>query len=147
MRFRGLFAIAQVDRQRIGLLKPLTYVNLIGQSVGEAVKKLTLPLDRLLIVLDDVSLTLGKLRLRSKGSDGGHKGLQSVLQVLGTEEVPRLRIGVGIPIKGVDLAEFVLSPFAPEEEPVISEVIERACDAVQTWIAEGIETAMTKFNR
>jgi PTH1 family peptidyl-tRNA hydrolase len=146
-RFHGLWAIAVVNGRRVGLLKPLTFVNLSGRSVQAAVHRLALPLDQLLVILDDAALPLGKLRLRPKGSDGGHKGLRSVLQALGTDAVPRLRVGIGAPPPGVDLVEFVLSPFAPEERPVIADAVVRAADAVEVWLTEGIEAAMQRFNR
>lgn len=146
-RFQSIFAVTRINGNSVGLLKPLTYVNLSGASVQAAVQKLKLPLERLLIVLDDVNLPLGKLRLRPKGSDGGHKGLRSILHALQTDAVPRLRIGVGIPPKGEDLVAFVLSPFAPEEEPLIADAIEKAADAVQVWLTEGMDVAMQKFNR
>jgi PTH1 family peptidyl-tRNA hydrolase len=146
-RFQGLFGVAEVFGERVGLLKPMTFVNRSGQSVAEAVRQLRLPTQRLLVVLDDAALPLGKLRLRSRGSDGGHKGLRSILEALGTQFVPRLRIGIGAPPPDTDLVTFVLSPFAPEERPIIEQAIERAADAVQVWMTEGVEAAMQQFNR
>jgi len=89
-RFRGVYAAAQIGDLKVGLLKPLTYVNLSGQAVSEAVKKLNLQPEQILVVLDDAQLPLGKLRMRPKGSSGGHKGLQSIIDALQTEEIPRL---------------------------------------------------------
>lgn len=146
-KFMGIFAVARVDSLNVGLLKPLTYVNLSGQSVCEAVNRLNLKTEQILIVLDDAQLPLGKLRFRAKGSSGGHNGLQSIIDALRTENIPRLRIGIGSPPEGVDLATFVLSPFEPEEEIVITETIKRAVNAVITWIKDGIEVAMQRFNR
>ncbi len=146
-RFQGLFGVAKVFGERVGLLKPMTFVNRSGQSVAEAVRQLHLPTQRLLVVLDDAMLPLGKLRLRPQGSDGGHRGLRSILEALGTQFVPRLRIGIGAPPPEMDLTTFVLSPFAPEERPIIDQAIKRAADAVQVWMTEGIEAAMQQFNR
>ncbi|MFN3422475.1 MAG: aminoacyl-tRNA hydrolase [Armatimonadota bacterium] len=146
-RFKGIFAVAKLDELNIGLLKPLTYVNLSGQSVREAVDLLGLTTEQILVVLDDAQLPLGKLRLRAKGSSGGHKGLQSIIEALQTENIPRLRIGIGSPPEGLDMATFVLSPFEPEEEKVIAEAVEAAAEAVKVWAKEGIEAAMQKFNR
>ncbi len=146
-RFKGIYAVASLDSFRIALLKPLTYVNLSGQSVQEAVRQLALSTEQILVILDDVNLPLGKLRLRPKGSSGGHKGLQSILDALQTDEVPRLRVGVGAPPEGVDLVTFVLSPFEPDEEPLIAEAVERAADAAIVWATQGIETAMQRFNQ
>ena len=146
-RFRGIYAVAQVEDLRVGLLKPLTYVNLSGQSVGEAVKQLNLQPEQILVVLDDAQLPLGKLRMRPKGSGGGHRGLQSIIDALQTDEIPRLRIGIGSPPEGVDMVTFVLSPFEDDEEPIIGEAVERAADAAIVWATEGINAAMQKFNK
>lgn len=145
--FRGIYATAKIGDLTIGLLKPLTYVNLSGQSVKEAVRQLNLRPEQVLVVLDDAQLPLGKLRIRPKGSSGGHKGLQSIIDALQTEEIPRLRVGIGSPPEGIDLATFVLSPFEEDEEPVIGEAVERAADASIVWATEGINTAMQRFNR
>ncbi|MCS7264850.1 MAG: aminoacyl-tRNA hydrolase [Armatimonadetes bacterium] len=146
-KFKGIFAVAKLNGLTIGLLKPLTYVNLSGHSVLEAVKRLNLAPEQILVVLDDAQLPLGKLRLRAKGSSGGHKGLQSIIEALQTENIPRLRIGIGSPPEGVEMATFVLSPFEPEEEKVIVEAIEIASQAARFWAKEGIEAAMQRFNR
>ncbi|MCS7187458.1 MAG: aminoacyl-tRNA hydrolase [Armatimonadetes bacterium] len=146
-KFKGIFAVAKLEGLTIGLLKPLTYVNLSGQSVRDAVKRLNLATEQILVVLDDAQLPLGKLRLRAKGSSGGHKGLQSIIEALQTENIPRLRIGIGSPPEGVDMATFVLSPFEPEEENIVAETIEISAEAAKVWAREGIETAMQRFNR
>lgn len=146
-KFKGIFAAVKFDDLTIGLLKPMTYVNLSGQSVSEAVKKLNLATEQILIVLDDAQIPLGKLRLRAKGSSGGHKGLQSIIDALRSEDIPRLRIGIGSPPEDIDLATYVLSPFEPEEETIIAETIEKAAEAVKVWAKEGIEVAMKRFNR
>jgi PTH1 family peptidyl-tRNA hydrolase len=146
-RFRGIYAVAQIGDLKVGLLKPLTYVNLSGQAVSEAVKQLNLQPEQILVVLDDAQLPLGKLRMRPKGSSGGHKGLQSIIDALQTEEIPRLRVGIGSPPEGVDMVTFVLSPFEDDEELVIGEAVERAADAAIVWATEGINAAMQKFNK
>jgi PTH1 family peptidyl-tRNA hydrolase len=146
-RFRGVYAVAPIGDLKVGLLKPLTYVNLSGQAVSEAVKQLNLQPEQILVVLDDAQLPLGKLRMRPKGSSGGHKGLQSIIDALQTEEIPRLRVGIGSPPEGVDMVTFVLSPFEDDEELVISEAVERAADAAIVWATEGINAAMQKFNK
>jgi PTH1 family peptidyl-tRNA hydrolase len=146
-RFRGVYAAAPIGDLKVGLLKPLTYVNLSGQAVSEAVKQLNLQPEQILVVLDDAQLPLGKLRMRPKGSSGGHKGLQSIIDALQTEEIPRLRVGIGSPPEGVDMVTFVLSPFEDDEELVIGEAVERAADAAIVWATEGINAAMQKFNK
>jgi PTH1 family peptidyl-tRNA hydrolase len=105
------------------------------------------PRSSLLIVCDDVNLPLGTIRLRLQGSAGGHHGLQSCLEALGTEEVPRLRIGVGVEPLPADLDGFVLSRFSSAERPIAKQAVERAALACEAWVTEGMETAMNRYNR
>jgi PTH1 family peptidyl-tRNA hydrolase len=131
---------------RILLLEPLTYMNLSGDAILPLVLEENLPPQRLLVVCDDIALPLGQMRLRGSGSDGGHNGLGSVIERLGTGDFPRLRLGVGPVPARVDPAEFVLAEFLPEEEPAVDGMIEAALACVEAWVAEGIERAMTRFN-
>jgi PTH1 family peptidyl-tRNA hydrolase len=128
------------------LAKPLTYMNRSGGAVLELLDRFPAPLDRLLIVYDEVALPLGKMRLRRTGSAGGHRGMQSVLDLLGTEDVPRLRIGVGLDEPPEDYAEYVLSNFSKADLAVLDSVLDRGCEAVNSWVCEGIEKSMAKFN-
>ena len=130
-------------KETVRLLMPLTMMN----ESGEALRGLSVPAKDLLLVCDDVNLPLGTIRLRPQGGAGGHHGLQSCLEVLGTEEVPRLRIGVGVPQLPEDLTDFVLSHFASEERPIAALAMEQAVEACETWIKEGMEIAMTQHNR
>ncbi len=127
------------------LAKPLTYMNRSGEAVGGLVRRYGLQPQEVLVIYDDVDLPVGALRIRPRGSAGGHHGMASVLEVLGTQEVPRLRIGIGRP-RG-DAAAYVLSRFAPEERSRIAEAVERAADAVETLLREGIQRAMDRFNQ
>ena len=126
----------------VRLLMPLSMMN----ESGEALRGLEVPLERVLIVCDDVNLPVGTIRLRREGGPGGHHGLQSCLETLGTEAVPRLRIGVGTPPLPRDLEDFVLSPFPSAERPVIKRALEQAADACEQWATEGIEAAMNRYN-
>jgi PTH1 family peptidyl-tRNA hydrolase len=128
--------------ETVQLRMPLTMMN----ESGQALRGLELPPHGLLIVCDDVNLPLGALRLRPKGGAGGHHGLLSCLEVLGTEDVARLRIGVGTEPLPRDLQEFVLSPFRSDERPAIRQALEQAADACETWAADGMETAMNRYN-
>jgi len=121
-------------------------MNLSGEAVSPAVGTLGCGLDRLLVISDDISLPLGTLRLREKGSAGGHKGLASIIQELGTEAFPRLRIGVGSPVRGQDAAAYVLDRFSPAEEDVLPDVVRRAADAVEAWLGQGAARAMADYN-
>ena len=114
--------------------------------MSPAVGTLGCGLDRLLVISDDISLPLGTLRLREKGSAGGHKGLASIIQELGTEAFPRLRIGVGSPVRGQDAAAYVLDRFSPAEEDVLPDVVRRAADAVEAWLGQGAARAMADYN-
>ena len=128
------------------VLTPLTFMNASGRALVEFSERFALAKERLLVVVDDVYLPLGVLRLRARGSDGGHNGLESVSIALGSEEFARLRIGVGLGEDMPRLADHVLSQFVPEELPVLDVVLKIAQEAVLTWAREGIGSAMNRFN-
>jgi PTH1 family peptidyl-tRNA hydrolase len=132
----------------IWLIKPLTYMNRSGMAVRALLEYTPLDLESdLLIVVDDVALEPGRPRFRARGSAGNHNGLQSVEEVLGTREYSRLRIGVGAPPGGVELADWVLSEFDdPEDEDAVLAVLPHAAEGVAVWAREGIEAAMNKYN-
>ncbi|MBI4354055.1 MAG: aminoacyl-tRNA hydrolase [Candidatus Omnitrophica bacterium] len=130
----------------VHLLCPLTMMNASGEALKAATRWRIQP-EATLIVCDDVNLPLGRLRLRAGGSDGGHHGLASCLEALGTQAVPRLRIGVGREPLPKDLNDFVLSPFAAEEQRLVDEALTRAMDACELWAAERIQTAMNRVNK
>lgn len=138
----GVYGDYEGGAQTIRLLMPLTMMN----ESGEALKAVGVSPSELLVVCDDVNLPLGTIRLRPQGGAGGHHGLQSCLEVLETEDVARLRIGVGVAPLPSDLREFVLSPFGSAERPVMKESIERAAAACEAWSTEGIEVAMNRYN-
>jgi len=127
--------------------KALTFMNLSGPAIAELVRYYRVSLADLLIVSDDVNLPLGRLRLRPGGSEGGHNGLRSVADALGTVDYPRLRIGVGRGDAQRDLADHVLARFEADEQSGIEGAIARAADAVEAWIQQGFETVMNAYNR
>src|SRR5947209_14388620 len=136
-KFDGLIAEAEIDFHRVLLLKPQTFMNLSGRSVGQALRFFKLDPTDLLVVCDDLTLPLGKLRLRGGGSDGGQKGLRDIAAQLGTEDYPRLRIGVGD--RGpIDAADFVLTRFRPAERPIIDDALIAATQAVAVWVTQGL---------
>ncbi len=144
-KFDGLLAEAQIEFQRILLLKPLTFMNLSGRSVGQALRFYKLEPADLLVVCDDLNLPLGKLRLRGGGSDGGQKGLRDITAQLGTDGYARLRIGIGE--RGLtDAADFVLSRFRSVERATIDDALILASQAVAVWVAQGPAAAMNRFN-
>lgn len=149
-RFHGLAVDGRVQttagEEKLVLLEPTTYMNLSGTSVRAAVDFFQLSPGDLMIVLDDLALPVGRLRLRAGGSPGGHNGLKDIERCLGTAEYPRLRIGIDPKPPYVPQADYVLQRFAPEQRKRVDEAIARACGAIMTWIDKGIDLAMSQFN-
>ena len=143
-RFEALVGDGAIGACRVLLAKPQTYVNLSGRAVAPLVRWHKCPLDDLLVVCDDLSLDLGRLRVRRKGSHGGHNGLRSIIECLGTECFARVRIGIG---RGADAVAHVLGRFGADEEPLAEAALGRAADAVGVWLDDGIDAAMNAFNR
>ncbi len=145
-KFDGLFADSEIDFRRVLLLKPQTFMNLSGRSVRQAVQFYKLdPATDLLVLCDDLTLPLGRVRIRRGGSDGGQKGLRDIAAQLGTQDYARLRIGIGD--RGlVDAADFVLSRFRAAERSVIDDTLIAATQAVAVWVTQGLDAAMNRFN-
>lgn len=147
LRFHGAWwGPFLLEGEKVSLLKPFTYMNLSGLAVGEAVRYFKLALENILIIYDDVSLPFGKLRLRQRGSAGGHKGMASIIGALGSLDIPRLRVGVGAPSKGVDIVDWVLGKLTPKERDLWPQVEDSCWEAVRLWLREDIQTAMTHVN-
>ncbi len=138
-------AHAQFSGQPVVLAKPLTYMNLSGGAVAELVRRYGVAPSDVLVVYDDMDLPVGTIRVRARGRPGGHRGMASVVEALGTLEVPRVRVGIGRP--GSDAVDHVLSRFEPEEQAAVEEAVERAADAVEAVLRDGIHRAMDRFNR
>jgi len=136
---------AYQDR-RVILAKPQTYMNLSGQSIGSLVRFYKIELDNLMIVYDDVDLPMGSLRIRPAGGSGGHKGMQSIIERLSTDTVPRLRIGIGRPPGRMEAADYVLQDFTKNEAPLVMQMLDRAADAIQVYLSTGITMSMNQFN-
>jgi PTH1 family peptidyl-tRNA hydrolase len=141
-----LFCKTKVGEERVYLIKPLTFMNASGVAVAEAIDNLNLGIENLLVVCDDVALPLGKIRIREKGSEGGHKGLRSIIYELNSFDFARLRLGIGDTPENVDLEEFVLEDFKPEEKEKTDQMIEKAALAVENTVMNGIEDSMNRFN-
>ena len=144
-KFDGLFAEAEVDFRKVLLLKPETFMNHSGRSVRQAAgTSISSTLRISLVVCDDLSLPLGRLRLRAGGTDGGQKGLRDIAAQLGTDQFPRLRIGLGE--RGpVDASDFVLGRFRSAERPIIDDALISALQAMAVWVTQGLPTAMNRF--
>lgn len=148
LKFKALTHICQVGGKRAMLMKPITYMNLSGEAVGEAARFYKLKAERVLVVCDDVALPPGKLRLRASGSAGGHNGLKSIAQHLGSEAYPRLRVGVGgKPHPDFDLADWVLARPQGEDAKAIEKAVARAAEAIPLILSQGVERAQEKVNR
>ena len=146
-KFQGLWGQGEVDGHKVVLLKPLTYMNLSGDSIGPLAGFFKIPADHVIVLCDDITQNPGKLRIRPSGSAGGHNGLKSIIQHLGTDQFPRIKVGVGQkPHPDYDMADWVLSKFAGEDLKTITEAIRKAADAVECLIQEGPDKAMNRFN-
>ena len=143
----------EVDGSKVLLARPQTYMNLSGQSVSRLMKKFNISLNALLVIHDDLDLPLGKIRLRHGSSSGGHKGIDSIISSLGSQDFTRLRVGIGRPTtegfgetSEADIVAYVLSNFTPEEKQIIVQVIPRASEAIYCLLTEGLVVAMNRYN-
>ena len=136
----------EIDDLRVVLVKPRTFVNRSGAAINYLTARYAAPIEKLLIVCDDINLPPGKLRMRRKGSAGGHNGIKSVIEAAGSQEFPRLRIGVGRPPEGTGQIEHVIGPMDSQNREVVDEAVERAAEAIECLLTEGIDEAMSRFN-
>ena len=147
LKFHALTNTATVGGQGVLVMKPVTYMNLSGQAVGEAARFYKISPDHVLVISDDVDLPLGKLRIRKGGSAGGHNGLKSIIQHLGTDQFPRLKVGVGgKPHPDYDMADWGLGKLQGEDKKIIDDAAVRAAQAVECLLSQGIDRAMNQFN-
>lgn len=144
-KFTGLYNECRIDGRKVGILRPQTFMNKSGNSVGQAVNWFKLDLEQMMVIYDDLDLPFGEVRLRRKGSAAGHNGLSSVMQRCGSQEIQRLRVGIGRPSHG-DTVSWVLSRFSKEEEIELPAVVDHAVDAVLAWIEHDMDEAMGRFN-
>ena len=147
LKHRALTNTVRLAGQKALLMKPVTFMNLSGEAVGDAARFYKLPPERVLVISDDTALPLGKLRLRKGGSAGGHNGLKSIIQHLGTDQFPRLRVGVGEkPRPDYDMADWVLGRLQGEDWKAMEAAVDRAADAVECVLSQGVDAAMNRFN-
>ena len=146
-RFKAQTGTGEIGGRKVLLMKPNTYMNLSGTALQEAAAFYKVPAEKCLVVSDDVSLDPGRLRLRRSGSAGGHNGLKSIINMLGSQSFPRVKIGVGQkPHPDYDLADWVLGKFPADQRPVMAEAAQRAAEAVECVLAEGMDRAMSQYN-
>lgn len=146
-KFRGLYGQATYEGQKLIFLKPQTFMNLSGLSVMDAARFYKLPPERIIVLFDDISLPVGRLRIRPDGSAGGHNGIKSIIGAINSQSFPRVKIGVGAkPHPDYDLADWVLSAFPPDEEKALQPALKRAADAALEIIKNGTYEAANRFN-
>lgn len=145
-RFKAEIANLQIGEQNVLLVSPLTYMNLSGRSVKGVVDFYKLDLADIMVVCDDLALDLGRLRIRASGSAGGQKGVADIIEKLGSDQFPRMRIGIGRPGGNMAVSSFVLQQFSKGEREEIEVALQRGADALEHWICHGILSAMSKFN-
>jgi len=147
MRFKALTGVCRVGEEKVMLMKPQTFMNLSGEAVIQAVQFYKLPAEHVIVVSDEIALPIGKLRVRPSGSAGGHNGLKSIILNLGTDQFPRIRLGVGAPPRpDYDMADWVLSAFHGQDAADMADAAKRAADAVECYITNGPDRAMNIFN-
>ncbi len=145
--FNSLYGKTLLGDQDTMLVEPQTFMNLSGQAVSSIMSYFKIPIERLLVIYDDLDLPLGKIRFRLSGSPGGHKGLTSIIQMLGTQEIPRLRVGIGRPPNNQAVPDYVLSSFNGAEKKIFFNSIERAAIATSYFVTDGPDYVMNHFNR
>ncbi len=146
IKYKSLCTTAEISGKKVLLMKPSTYMNLSGQAVTEAMSFFKVPPEKTLILLDDISLDVGKLRIRRKGSDGGHNGMKNIIYLSGSDQFPRIKIGIGKKPEQWDLADWVLSRFTESEQKELKTAAENACRAAELIVGGETDKAMNLFN-
>jgi PTH1 family peptidyl-tRNA hydrolase len=146
VQFKAMTGTIELDNARIILAKPQTFMNLSGQAVAALMRFYKIPLDKVLVAHDDIDLPLGTIRIRPGGGSGGQKGLASTIEKLGTQDFPRMRIGIGRPSGSQEAAGYVLQEFSNADEKVLLDVLPQGVQAIKVFIADGLEAAMTRYN-
>ncbi|HLR08582.1 MAG TPA: aminoacyl-tRNA hydrolase [Bacillota bacterium] len=145
-KFNGRYALEHLDNEKVILLKPQTFMNLSGEAVQPLMQFYKLRPADVLVIYDDLDLPTGKIRLRQKGGHGGHNGIRSIIDQLGTKEFKRLRIGVGRPSTPMPVVDYVLQPFDKEQKPIIAESIQKSAAACEAWMTRPFPEVMNEFN-
>lgn len=147
LKFKALTNLLTISGEKVLVMKPVTYMNLSGEAVRQAVDFYKIPPERVLVVSDDTALAVGRLRIRKGGSAGGHNGLKNIIQHLGTDQFPRIKVGVGAPGQaGYDVVDWVIGRPLGEDQKVLMEALDRAGDAAEVLISQGSDRAMNRFN-
>jgi PTH1 family peptidyl-tRNA hydrolase len=146
-KFKGLYGIGLLNGEKVLLLKPLTYMNLSGESIRAVMDYYQIELEDLLVIYDDLDLPVGKIRLRQKGSPGGHNGIKSAVAHLGTQQFNRIRIGIARPEPGMSVPDYVLGRFRPEERPFTEDAVKKSAEACSAWLEKPFLQVMNEYNQ
>ena len=147
LKFKALTNLFTISGEKVLVMKPVTYMNVSGEAVRPAADFYKIPPERILVVSDDTALPAGRLRIRKGGSAGGHNGLKSIIQHLGSDQFPRLRVGVGEkPHPDYDMADWVLGKFTGEDKKKMDQAVERAAEAIECILKDGLDRGMSRFN-
>jgi len=146
-KFQGIYGIGLVNGEKVFLLKPLTYMNLSGESLRPLMDYYDINHDELTVIFDDLDLPVGKIRLRQKGSSGGHNGIKSIIAHLGTQEFNRIRVGIDRPPSGMKVPDYVLGRFTKEEQALLEDVVLKCTSACEQWLSKPFLQVMNEFNQ
>lgn len=146
-KYKSFFGKDSINDTEVVLAKPQTFMNLSGDSVAQMIKGFNLSADDLIIIYDDMDMDIGRIRIRDKGSHGGHRGVRSIIDAIGTDSFVRIKIGIGRPRAGMDSSDYVLTNFKKDELPILKEAIKRASDALSFLIKGDTVAAMNRFNK
>lgn len=145
-KFNGMFTVIHTPKGKVMLVKPLTYMNLSGECVAPLMKYFDIDTNEITVIYDDLDFKPGEIRLRQKGSAGGHNGMKSLIAHLGTDQFNRIRMGIGRPISGMKVSDYVLAPFSKTEMPLIEDTVKKSADACEKWIDSPFLEVMNKYN-
>lgn len=145
-KFNGVYTVIHRPEGKVMLVKPLTYMNLSGECVRPLMDYFDVEIDNIVVVYDDLDFVPGEMRLRQRGSAGGHNGMKSLIAHLGTDKFNRIRMGIGRPISGMKVSDYVLSSFSKDEAPLIEDTIKKSADACETWVEKPFLDVMNQFN-
>lgn len=145
-KFKGMYSVIHRPEGKVMLLKPLTFMNLSGESVGALMDYYNIQLEDIVVIYDDLDLPTGQLRLRQKGSAGGHNGIKSLIQHLGTQQFNRMRIGISRPPSGMKVPDYVLARFSEDEIPEMAQAVEKSAEACELWLSKPYIEVMNQFN-
>ncbi|MGG3890571.1 aminoacyl-tRNA hydrolase [Metabacillus fastidiosus] len=145
-KFNGLYGIGHISGEKVILLKPLTYMNLSGECIRPLMEYYEVDNDEIVVIYDDLDIPTGKIRLRTKGSAGGHNGIKSMIHHLGTQQFNRMRIGIDRPSNGMTITDYVLGRFIEEEQADIQSAIKQSAEACEKWLTTDFNQVMNEFN-